>query len=132
VSLKEYIHTSTTTFLHEQLTIELTDNVASRCETPFIASIAVTGMENALITIAIEPSLIDAFAVIMLGEEANSDDERQDLCAEFVNIVVGQAKVIALNSGIEFKIDTPKKVDATALEGDIIATESGNICLKIV
>jgi CheY-specific phosphatase CheX len=41
-------------------------------------------------------------------EEDNSDDELEDFCQEFANLIVGRAKVFAQSDNIFFDISTPK------------------------
>ena len=72
----------------------------------FVAKIDINGDENYEIFVVVPQIKLDYIAELWFGD--SNDYDVEDLVKEIANLIVGNAKVIAENKGINFNISTPK------------------------
>lgn len=81
---------------------------------PFYSTIDVFLANNKKESIyfALSRDTLQNLLTIYMFEENNSDEDLIDFCCEFANLIIGRAKVFALNRNIFFDISTPKSVSS--------------------
>ena len=72
----------------------------------FVSKITIKGDENYDIFIVVPKEKLDYIAELWFGDKNDYDIE--DLTKEIANLIVGNAKVIAENKGVNFDISTPE------------------------
>ena len=76
--------------------------------TAWVASITISGDENAEVTVHIPEKSLRQMAMLFLCEDAPSHEVLSDLIGEIANLIVGRAKVTAAANGVNFDISTPR------------------------
>ena len=72
----------------------------------FVAKIDIKGDENYEIFVVVPKIKLDYIAELWFGD--SNDYDVEDLVKEIANLIVGNAKVIAENKGVNFDISTPE------------------------
>jgi CheY-specific phosphatase CheX len=72
----------------------------------YIAEISISGDKNYDIYVIIPQRKLEYISELWFGDK--NDYDTKDLVKEIANLIVGNAKVIAENKGINFTISTPK------------------------
>jgi len=71
-----------------------------------VSKISTTGDKNCDVFVVVPQMKLDYIAELWFGD--SSDYDKDDLCKEIANLIVGNAKVIAENQGVNFEISTPE------------------------
>ena len=101
-----------------------------------VAKISTKGDKNYDVYIVIPKIKLDYIAELWFGD--SSDYDEKDLLKEIANQIVGNAKVIAEQNGIEFEITTPEYIgdfDNSSIikEGnDILKFKFKNRCFYVI
>ncbi|MGP1450072.1 MAG: chemotaxis protein CheX [Wolinella sp.] len=72
------------------------------------AMISFEGDVSGALALAFKRSIAKEAALMMLGEEAGSDDELLDVVSEFTNIIAGRSKALLAEHDITISISLPK------------------------
>ena len=84
-------------------------------------------------TIWIQKPTLKKLSNILLFEESPNEETLEDLTKEFANLIVGHAKMIAHNKGLEFEIKIPEYTGIATLEPktDCLLFKADNRCIAI-
>jgi len=98
----------------------------------FVAKIDINGDENYEVFVVVPKLKLDYIAELWFGD--SSDYDAQDLVKEITNLIVGNAKVIAENKGINFDISTPEFLgEYENIEyNDILKFKFKNRCFYVI
>ncbi len=111
MKMLESIIEATLSFCQEQLGLEAKVTQANPPKDgSLLASIDVTTKndEKYRIYLIAQREFVQKVAEIFLGEENSNEETIIDMAMECTNLIVGSAKVIASQKGIDFTIATPK------------------------
>jgi len=105
------------------------------CNTPldtgFVSKISITGDKQFDIYVILPKTKLDYVSNLWFGDD-NYDIE--DLSKEIANLIVGNAKVIAQNQGINFNISTPEYLgeDIKIEYDDVLNFKFADNCFHII
>jgi len=98
----------------------------------FVSKIDINGDENYEIFIVVPKAKLDYIAELWFGDSSEYDID--DLTKEIANLIVGNAKIIAQEKGVNFDISTPEFIgEYEKIEyDDILKFKFENRCFYII
>jgi len=98
----------------------------------FVSKIDINGDENYEVFIVVPKAKLDYIAELWFGDSSEYDID--DLTKEIANLIVGNAKIIAQEKGVNFDISTPEFIgEYEKMEyDDILKFKFENRCFYVI
>lgn len=106
--LKKALIDATHFFVKDVLDSEVSLFESCPINSYYAAAIDIRGDANHSVTVYINKKSLAKMAYLFLFEENPDNDVLKDLIKEITNLIVGKAKVLAADAGLNFDISTPR------------------------